>query len=79
MTLDFRSHGTTTLPLEPSGDRILLKRESGRLAKAVIKDLGCKCNQVGVAVTCLNIAEYLVDQTVDRLEIGLLRLLGSLP
>ena len=30
-------------------DRILLKRESGRLAKAVIEYLGCKCNQVGVA------------------------------
>ena len=50
-------------------DRILLKRESGRLAKAVIEYLGCKCNQVGVAVACLNIAEYLIDQAVDRLEI----------
>ena len=56
-------------------DRILLKRESGRLAKAVIEYLGCKCNQVGVTVACLNIAEYLVNQAVDRLEIGLLRLL----
>ena len=42
-------------------DRILLKRESGRLAKAVIEYLGCKCNQVCVAVACLNIAEYLLS------------------
>ena len=40
-------------------DRILLKRESGRLAKAVIEYLGCKCNQVGVAV-----AEFLQSSSV---------------